>query len=101
MAYGSIVWAKAEAEIKHVDANCRFSQKVYHSILMKPFLLRFEERPKTIGNGQVMVGDPASTQAALSQSAQTGTKTLTEVKRESGDKDPGACSCRAFQFENV
>ena len=68
---------------------------------MKAFLLRFEEQLDNLANGQISFGGRTQSQAVLLQAVRAGTKTFTEVKPESDDKDPQICSCRAFQFEKV
>jgi hypothetical protein len=68
---------------------------------MRPFILRYEERPKYLGSETLVLGAPSSSPTTEPLAAQTGTKTLTEVKRESGDKDRAASSCRAFQTEEA
>jgi hypothetical protein len=68
---------------------------------MKPFVLRYEECPKLSAGEAVLLGAPNSYAPVEQLTNQTGTKTLTEVRAESGDKDRTAHSCRAFQLENV
>jgi hypothetical protein len=68
---------------------------------MKAFVLRYEECPKLSADEVVVLGVPNSNAPIGQLANQTGTKTLTEVRAESGDKDRTAHSCRAFQLENV
>ena len=68
---------------------------------MKPFVLRYEERTIFSVDEAVVLRIPLSSAPVEQLANQTGTKTLTEVKAESGDKDRAAHSCRAFQFESV
>lgn len=66
---------------------------------MRAFLLRYEEWPNHSQYARLLLGAASLSGSVERQAVQTGTKTLTEVKRESGDQDHAASSCRAFQIQ--
>jgi hypothetical protein len=68
---------------------------------MRAFLIRFEER-RTICDSKSLSSSLFCTQADGTISPHlTATKTFTEVKAETDDKDPSKLSFRAFQNENA
>jgi hypothetical protein len=83
------------------DLDCPFRENLYYPKPMNPFVLRYVESPK-LSPGEVVELGTTNSNVTIGQLAnKTGTKTLTEVRAESGDKDRTTHSCRAFQLENV